>query len=86
MQLKEVLNEVRTNYYVHDCLYHSLYIATQCKLQTLNDHSISHSDHTSKVYEAKSKILCNTREQPTPVEGTVKGNKQKHFVSVTRIT
>ena len=37
----------------------------------------SHSDCTSKVYEAKSKVLCNTKEQPTPVEGTVKGNKHR---------
>ena len=47
----------------------------------------SHSDCTSKVYEAKSKVLRNTKEQPTPVEGTVKGNKHKHhLVSMTQIT
>ena len=45
------------------------------------------SDCTSKVYEAKSKVFCNTKEQPTPVEGTVKGNKHKHhLVSMTQIT
>ena len=62
-------------------------VATQCKLQTLNDHSTSHSDGTSN--EAKRKILCKTiKEQPTPVEGNVKGNKHKHyhFVSMTQIT
>ena len=62
-------------------------VATQCKLQTLNGHSTSQSDYTS-VYEAKSKLLYGTiKEQPTPVEGTVKGNVHKHyFVSVTQIT
>ena len=83
LQLKEVLNELAIIMW----LSLPLPVATQCKLQTLNDHSTSHSDNTSKVYEAKSKILCKTKEQPTPVEGTVKGIKYKHhFVSVTHVT
>ena len=73
LQLKQVLIE----FVVIMWLSIHLLVATQCKLQTLNDHSTSHSDNTSKVYEAKSKILCRAiKEQPTPVEGNVKGNKQ----------
>ena len=84
LQLNEVWNELAIIMWL--CL--PLPVATQCKLQTLNDHSTSHSDNTSKVYEAKSKMLCKTiKEQPTPVEGTVKGNKHNHhFVSTTQIT
>ena len=71
LQLKEVLNELAIIMW----LSLPLPVATQCKLHTLNGHSTSHSDSTSKVYEAKSKMLYKTiKEQPTPVEGTVKGN------------
>ena len=84
LQLKQVLIE----FVVIMWLSIPLLVATQCKLQTLNDHSSSHSDSTSKLYENKSKLLCKTiKEQPTPVEGNVKGNKHKHhFVSMTQIT
>ena len=86
LELKQVLIELAVIMW----LSIPLLVATQCKLQqTLNDHPPSHSDNTSKLYEAKCKILCRAiKEQPTPVEGNVKGNKHKHyhFVSMTQIT
>ena len=81
LELKQVLIELAVIMW----LSIPLLVATQCKLQhTLNDHPTSHSDCTSKLYEAKCKILCKAiKEQPTPVEGTVKGNKHKHhFVAM----